>query len=94
MEWTRVNYEEGTIREDNLFSTNEWTETLLNGRTIYRGKWGHTLEVLERHPDKSNCHTDGKECKKDPEEAKMLLIGGKLEGGPIENAYSSSSGGK
>ena len=93
MEWTQVNYEEGINQEDNLFSTNEWSETLQNGRTIYRGKWGHTMEVLERQ--KSNCQTNGKECERASGESKMLLIGGKLEGGPIENAvYSSLSGGK
>ena len=39
-EWERINYEEGTLHEDNLYSTNEWSETMIEERKIYRGKWG------------------------------------------------------
>jgi hypothetical protein len=41
--WTRINYEEGSKNDDNLYSTNEWTETNIKGRKVYRGKWGHSL---------------------------------------------------
>ena len=44
-EWMKVNYEEGSIYKDNLYSTNEWTEiTVEGGRKVYRGKWGFSLE--------------------------------------------------
>lgn len=41
--WTRLNYEEGSKNDDNLYSTNEWTETNIKGRKVYRGKWGHSM---------------------------------------------------
>lgn len=44
--WNRVNYEEGSRYKGNIYSTNEWTETELGGKTNYHGKWGHTLEAF------------------------------------------------
>lgn len=41
--WIQLNYEEGSKNDDNLYSTNEWTETNIKGRKVYRGKWGHSL---------------------------------------------------
>ena len=44
-EWMKVNYDEGSIYTDNLYSTNEWTEiTVEGGRKVYRGKWGFSVE--------------------------------------------------
>ncbi|KAL9184445.1 hypothetical protein ACHAXT_002531 [Thalassiosira profunda] len=45
-EWKRINYEEGSVHEDNLYSTSEWSETVIEERKIYRGKWGHSLEAF------------------------------------------------
>jgi len=42
--WHRINYEEG--KEESLYSTNEWTSTLIGGKYVHRGKWGHSLESL------------------------------------------------
>jgi hypothetical protein len=42
--WSRVNYEEGSRYKNNIYSTNEWSEIIIDGKTVYRGKWGHTLE--------------------------------------------------
>lgn len=43
-EWFRVNHEEGKVQ--NLYSTNEFTSTELNGKSVYRGKWGHSMISL------------------------------------------------
>jgi hypothetical protein len=44
--WHRVNYEEGSRYKNNIYSTNEWTETTIDGKKTYRGKWGHTVEAF------------------------------------------------
>ncbi|KAL3797894.1 hypothetical protein ACHAWO_009767 [Cyclotella atomus] len=49
--WYRVNYEEGSRYKDNIYSTNEWTETTVDGKKTYRGKWGHTLEAFHATQD-------------------------------------------
>ena len=47
-----VDYEEGSKHKDNLYSSNEWTETIEpSGRKIYRGKWGHRLETFQEWDD-------------------------------------------
>jgi|AntRauTorckE5430_2_1112549.scaffolds.fasta_scaffold08434_3 hypothetical protein len=43
-QWYRVNYEEGSA--GSLYSTNEWTSTLISGKYVHRGKWGHTMLSL------------------------------------------------
>jgi len=51
-EWMKINYEEGSIYKDNLYSTNEWTEiTVEDGRKVYRGKWGFSLEAFVASQD-------------------------------------------
>ncbi|KAL3799731.1 hypothetical protein HJC23_010381 [Cyclotella cryptica] len=50
-EWKRVNYEEGSRFNSNIYSTNEWTETTVDGKKVYRGKWGHTLEAFHASQD-------------------------------------------
>ena len=49
--WNRVNYEEGSRDTGNIYSTNEWTETKIDGKTTYRGKWGHSLEAFHTIQD-------------------------------------------
>lgn len=53
-QWFRVNYEEG--REESLYSTNEWTSTLISGKFVHRGKWGHSILSL---PVKRDLNGDG-----------------------------------
>lgn len=61
--WTKINYEEGSKHQDNLYSTNEWTEIALEGgRTVYRGKWGFSLEAFHNSQDLDGDGT----IKKDP----------------------------
>lgn len=76
--WTRVNYQEGSIHQDNLFSTSEWTETYGNNRKIYRGKWGHSLEAFHTsivdEVDGTVTTTPS-----------LFVIGGKLEGQEFTN---------
>ena len=51
-EWTRVDYEEGTARDSNLYSTNKWALTLdENNQFVNLGKWGHTLESFSVEED-------------------------------------------
>jgi len=50
--WTRVNHEEGF--KDSLYSTNEWTSTLINGKYVHRGKWGHSMEAFTTVQDLNN----------------------------------------
>ena len=52
--WNRINYEEG--KGKSLYSTNEWTSTLIGGKYISRGKWGHALESL---PIDQDVNMDG-----------------------------------
>lgn len=47
--WTQTNYEEGF--KDSLYSTNEWTLTLVNDKYVNRGKWGHTMESFATAQD-------------------------------------------
>ena len=47
--WERINYEEGA--QESLYSTNEWTSTLIGGEYVHRGKWGHSLESLPIEQD-------------------------------------------
>ena len=75
--WTRVNYQEGSIHQDNLFSTSEWTETYENNRKIYRGKWGHSLEAHLTAVDEAD-----ETVTKVPS---LFVIGGKLEGQEFTN---------
>lgn len=49
--WNMVNYEEGSRHKDNIYSTNEWTETTIDGKRTHRGKWGHTLEAFHAKQD-------------------------------------------
>lgn len=44
--WNRVNYEEGSTLEKNVYSTNEWSETTVDGKKTYRGKWGHSIDAF------------------------------------------------
>jgi len=43
-EWTRVNYEEGWRHKSNVYETNEWTESTIEEKKVYLGKWGHAIE--------------------------------------------------
>ena len=49
--WMKINYDEGSIYKDNLYSTNEWTEITVEGRKVYRGKWGFSLESFVTSQD-------------------------------------------
>ena len=50
--WMKINHDEGSKHKDNLYSTNEWTEiTVDEGRTIYRGKWGFSLQAFATSHD-------------------------------------------
>ena len=80
-DWVKVNYEEGSIYRNNLYSSNEWTETRIDGRKIYRGKWGHTLEAFHVS-EGSDEDEDSETSKKIPS---LFVIGGKLEGEHLVN---------
>ena len=80
-DWVKVNYEEGSIYRNNLYSSNEWTETSIDGRKIYRGKWGHTLETFHVS-EGSDEDEDSETSKKIPS---LFVIGGKLEGEHLVN---------
>ncbi len=63
--WHKVNYEEGSARMDNLYSTNDWASisstssgSAAGGKYtgIHRGKWGHTMESL---PVAQDLNMDG-----------------------------------
>jgi hypothetical protein len=49
--WNRVNYEEGSRYNRNIYSTNEWSETTLDGKKVYLGKWGHSLQSFYTSQD-------------------------------------------
>ena len=44
--WNRVNYEEGSMAQRNIYSTNEWSESTVDGKKKYLGKWGHSVEAF------------------------------------------------
>jgi hypothetical protein len=88
-DWTRINYEEGSKNDENLFSTNEWTETIIKGRKIYRGKWGHTIMArVDYSTDNQNGTLDYTD--KTPS---LFVIGGKIESGPMVNDVFMSENG-
>lgn len=87
--WVRINYEEGSKNDDNLYSTNEWTETNIKGRKVYRGKWGHSLVA---HVDDSLHNKNGTSEYTDKIPS-LLVIGGKVESGPaVNDVFMSESG--
>ena len=48
LSWTKINFEEGggsTFVP--FYSTEAWTETIVDGRTEYLGLWGHTVEYFD-----------------------------------------------
>ena len=47
--WTRVDYEEG--EKQSLYSTNEWTSTLVQNKYVHLGKWGHSMVSFELEED-------------------------------------------
>jgi hypothetical protein len=49
-DWKKINYQEGKDVES-LYSTNEWTSTLMGGEYVHRGKWGHSLASLPLDQD-------------------------------------------
>jgi hypothetical protein len=52
--WNRIDYMEGSGSA--LYSSSEWTlsGTLFEGRELYRGKWGHTVEAFFTREDLNN----------------------------------------
>ena len=90
-DWVRVDYEEGSKHKDNLYSTNEWTETIdQSGRKIYRGKWGHRLEAFhtskELDDEQSACTaTDSETICEERKVPALFVIGGKLESESLVN---------
>ncbi len=63
--WTRINYQEGggkTVVK--LFSSQEWTKSVVDTKTVYIGMWGHSVIAFNR--------TDGEQ-----HPSQLLLIGGK-----------------
>ena len=56
--WTRVDHEEGSARplrpgrfKNNLYSTNEWTVTEVEGENVHLGKWGHAMVSFVTNED-------------------------------------------
>ena len=78
-QWMKINFEEGSKHQDNLYSTNEWTEiTVEGGRTVYRGKWGFSLEPFHYSQDQDSA---------------LFLIGGKVEGfSMVSDIFASKQG--
>ncbi len=69
--WVKINYEEGSRYDDNVYSSNEWTQIGIGGRKAYRGNWGHTLvERISRTDDPNNRQIVT---------TSLFLIGGKVE---------------
>lgn len=107
--WTRINYEEGSKSDDNLYSTNEWTETNIKGRKVYRGKWGHSMvthTVPEQTPAEVKTMVDDsldsvldspvvEDETRDPlmTMPSVFVIGGKVESEPAVNDVFKSSDG-
>ncbi|KAL7447194.1 hypothetical protein ACHAXM_011186 [Skeletonema potamos] len=103
-EWFKVNYEEGSKYQDNLYSTNEWTEiTVEGGRKVYRGKWGFSLEPFfwkintEPAPMKACSGANETLCKTvlvtEQEIPALILIGGKVEGfSMVSDTFISKQG--
>ena len=102
--WNKVNYEEGSKHTNNLYSTSEWTETTIEGRKIYRGKWGHSLEAFHVNQDIESSNIDvacpaGSSCKNvasaESKTPALFVIGGKFESGPVVNdVFVSERGGE
>ena len=75
--WYKVNYEEGS--DNSLYSSCEWTVTAVDGVKRYRGKWGHTTEIIDK--------SDGSR--------QILMIGGDfVNGGLLESYVYGSQGGR
>lgn len=69
--WVKINYEEGSRYDDNVYSSNEWTQIGIGGRKVYRGNWGHTLvERISRTDEPNNRQIAI---------PSLFLIGGKVE---------------
>ncbi len=91
--WMKTNYEEGSKEEHNLYSTNEWTEiTVESGRTVYRGKWGFSLETFLHHSHQDlieSCSSDANDtCGQS-----LYVIGGKVEGfSMVSDIFTSKHG--
>lgn len=47
--WQRVNYIEGSGVSQ--YSTNEWAHSYVDGQQSWKGKWGHTMELLQAKSD-------------------------------------------
>lgn len=84
-----MNYEEGSKHADNLYSTQEWSETYGDGR-VYRGKWGHSLEVFRKEAE---CTDSAFHCNKNV--PALFVIGGKLDSMNMDNSvFRSAPGGE
>ena len=107
--WQRVDYEEG--EESSLYSTSEIYNVEIDEKTeMYKGKWGHTLEVFNSdlpityNLTMENCASyssiQTKECKqtfddRDMSSALIVIGGDTTDGGPIVNdVFMSGLGGK
>ena len=98
-DWSRVDYSEGSKHKDNLYSTQEWTETELDGRKIYRGKWGHVADEESSTNTVDACTGSDEECKNMASSESSLpalfVTGGTLESGPMVNdVFVSERGSK
>jgi hypothetical protein len=75
--WVKINYEDGSRYDDNVFSSNEWTQIGIGGRKVYRGNWGHTLvEHISRTDKPNNLQVVI---------PSLFLIGGKVERENVTN---------
>ena len=85
-DWVRVNYQEGSKNTDNLYSTNEWTETFVDGRKIHRGKWGHTTESFHvRQVNEDDFGTSDSNDFAVETIPSLFIIGGKPESEDMVN---------
>lgn len=66
----KVNYEEGSTTESNLFSSMKWALTEVDNTPTYLGKWGHRMLAWEA------SNTQGEK-----EPALYLIAGDAVEGG-------------
>ena len=91
--WMKTNYEEGSKDEHNLYSTNEWTEiTVESGRTVYRGKWGFSLETFHHHSHQDLIESCSLEAN-DTCGQSLYVIGGKVEGfSMVSDIFTSKKG--
>ena len=79
--WMKINRDEGSIYKDNLYSTNEWTEIMVEGgRKVYRGKWGFSLEGFVASQDLNGDGEISTELLPQEQIPALFLIGGKVEG--------------